>query len=134
MSRRLGLIKMQIHLLCTNIVRKVPGNESQPKMSRSLLHIMLHTSFAGCGKHFFAWKPEKTSVAQCDLTNWQIWAFLLCMCIHTTVVFSNWLIDNIWDVKPEDLDSVSPGITFKSTGFTWTRLSDSSRNWLNVFH
>ena len=63
-----------------------------------------------------------------------IWAFFLCMWIHTTVVFSNWLIDNIWDVKPEDLDSVSPGITFKSTGFTWTRLSDSSRNWLNVFH
>ena len=54
------------------------------------------------------------------------------MCIHTTVVFSNWLIDNIWDVKPEDLDSVSPGITFKSTGFTWTRLSDSSRSWLTL--
>ena len=50
MSRSLDQIKiLQIYLLSSNVVKK-----SKIQMSKSLLHIMLHTSFAGCGKHFFA--------------------------------------------------------------------------------
>ena len=47
-------------------------------------------------------------------------------CIHLSF-FSDWLIGNMWDVKPEYLDSMSPEITFKSSAFISIRLSDSGQ-------
>ena len=49
--------------------------------------------------------------------------FSLGSCIHPSFL-SDWLIGNMWDVKPEYLDSTSPEITFKSSEFSSIRLSD----------